>query len=107
MRSTANLLDKIDESIANDYHRKTGIAKDELIEMMSQETWFTANEALDKGFIDNIPDSEDEKVENQFNLDVYDNVPKTINQTAEEPKPVFNQRTPFYQRLSEIYQRPA
>ncbi len=107
MRSTANLLDKIDDSITNDYHRKTGIAKDELITMMSEETWFSASEALEKGFIDSIPDSDDESVENQFNLDVYDNVPNTINNEIEEPKPVFNQRTPFYQRLSEIYQRPT
>jgi len=108
MRSTAGLLDKIDDSIANDYNKKTEIDKDELIQMMSDETWFSAAEALEKGFIDSIAGDDDDSVDNQFNLDVYDHVPEQINNSDDaQPKPVFNQRTPFYKQLSEIYQRPA
>lgn len=108
MRNTAGLLDKIDDSIANDYQKRTGIDKGELIQMMSDETWFSAEEALEKGFVDSIFTGNDEStVENKFNLDVYDHVPESIANAAIQPKPVFNQRTPFYQRLTEIHQRFA
>ncbi|KAA8718814.1 Clp protease ClpP [Lactococcus garvieae subsp. garvieae] len=48
------VLDGIDESIAMAYALKTGIPQPELLQLMSNETWLTAQDAVDKGFADNI-----------------------------------------------------
>ena len=34
--------------------KKTGMNQDELLQMMSNETWLTAKDAVDKGFADEI-----------------------------------------------------
>lgn len=50
----AAVLDGIDQSIASAYEQKTGMSQDDLLNMMAQETWLTASEAVDKGFADEI-----------------------------------------------------
>jgi len=50
----ANVLGTIDQSIASAYENKTGMSQDELLQMMSNETWLTAKDAVDKGFADEI-----------------------------------------------------
>ena len=56
LRKEADVLDKMRESMVAAYHAKTGIGRDELIEMLDAETWFTAEEAVEKGFADTIED---------------------------------------------------
>lgn len=107
-RKSADLLDKVDDSISNDYAKKTGIGKAELIQMMADETWMSADEALEKGFVDSVFD--DEPVSNSFDLSVYDKAPAIAAKVVDrepgtEPKPVFNARTPLYARLTEILER--
>lgn len=48
------VLSKTDDSIANAYMGKTGLDRSDIIQMMSAETWMTAQEAVDKGFADEI-----------------------------------------------------
>lgn len=50
----ANVLGTIDQSIASAYEKKTGMNQDKLLQMMSNETWLTAKDAVDKGFADEI-----------------------------------------------------
>lgn len=50
----ANVLGGIDQSIAATYEAKTGMAQSDLLKLMSDETWLTAQDAVDKGFADNI-----------------------------------------------------
>jgi ATP-dependent Clp protease, protease subunit len=76
MRSTADLLEKVDGSIVNDFCKKTGKDAEEISQMMAAETWMTASEALENGFVDRIFDGED--VENKWNLSAYDNVPDSV-----------------------------
>lgn len=54
MRNTADLLDKIDSVLAKTYVKATGKSEDEIIQMMSDETWLTPEEALDHGFVDEL-----------------------------------------------------
>lgn len=54
MIDTSDFLNTIDSSIAYAYQLKTGLDKKELMEMMSKETWLTAEEAVEKGFADEI-----------------------------------------------------
>jgi ATP-dependent protease ClpP protease subunit len=77
-----NLLDKIDQSITNDYVKKTGKTIEEITGWMSAETWFTAQDALDNGFVDAV--TENNKVENKWNLSAYANAPKIEEKTVEE-----------------------
>jgi len=49
-----DVLDGIDKSIASAYESKTGMAQGDLLNMMAKETWIGAQEAVDKGFADEI-----------------------------------------------------
>jgi ClpP class serine protease len=57
MRKMADDMDKIDESIIAAYVEKTGMETDDIIELMTDETWMTAQDALDYGFADEIEES--------------------------------------------------
>ena len=52
LRKHADVLDQIKESIINTYAGRTALERGELAEMMSEETWFTASEAVEHGFAD-------------------------------------------------------
>ena len=56
LRHMADLMDKLKQSAMNIYQAKTGLSDDVLSEMLDAETWFTADEALEHGFIDTITD---------------------------------------------------
>ena len=73
MREEAELLDKVGGVIAKTYEDKTGKDEKEIKEFMSAETWMTAEEALEMGFIDVIEEIEkDEKAKaTLFDLSVF------------------------------------
>ncbi len=54
MQKSADLLNTTAEQIVSMYARKTGLTADELRAKMQSETWMTAQEALDEGFVDVI-----------------------------------------------------
>ena len=56
-RKEADTLDKIKEAMVRAYARRTGLARNEVSEMMTDERWMDAEEALRLGFIDEIDDS--------------------------------------------------
>lgn len=53
-RREAVLLDKVRDNIINTYISRTGGDVDELSELMDAETWFTAQESVDRKFADHI-----------------------------------------------------
>jgi ATP-dependent Clp endopeptidase proteolytic subunit ClpP len=59
MRKTADLLDKIGGSLVTAYSSKSGKPDDEISALMDAETWMTAQEAKDAGFIDEISEQMD------------------------------------------------
>jgi ATP-dependent protease ClpP protease subunit len=68
MRKTADMLQKVSDSIAGIYAERSGRDKEDFDTLMAAETWFTAAEALEAGLIDQIgspsnPQSVDNKVE--------------------------------------------
>lgn len=65
MEHTAEVLKKANKTIANAYVLKTGMKAEEAYKLMDKETWFTADEALEIGLIDEILYS-DEKVDKQL-----------------------------------------
>lgn len=56
MAHAAEILNTADRAIAAAYCKKTGRAEDEILQMMSGETWLTANEAVELGLADSIVD---------------------------------------------------
>ena len=56
MRTAADVLDTVRETIVNVYQKRTGehLTAEELTAMMDDETWMTAQEALAYGFVDQI-----------------------------------------------------
>ena len=54
LRSQADALDAIGESLASAYVAKTGLPKAQILELMNSETWMSAEEALALGFVDAI-----------------------------------------------------
>lgn len=53
-RKTADALDKASQTLVNAYVVKTGKDADAIAAMMDDETWFTAEEALEHGFVDEV-----------------------------------------------------
>lgn len=56
LRDYAELLDKIETNMVKAYAARSGKTEDEIAAMLTAETWLTAQEALDAGFIDEILD---------------------------------------------------
>lgn len=57
----SNVLESIDDSIINAYVAKTKLDRADIAKMMSDETWMTAQEAVDKGFADKVMFAEEEQ----------------------------------------------
>jgi ATP-dependent protease ClpP protease subunit len=86
MRETADLLEKVEGAIVGDYTRKTGKDEAEIRAWMDAETWFTAAEAKEHGFIDSIT-SADKKAKNTWNLAAFGNAPAALKEPPPEPAP--------------------
>lgn len=50
----SNILDKTDQSIVQAYVDRTGLPVDKIVKMMADETFLTAQEAVEYGFADQI-----------------------------------------------------
>mgnify|MGYP003133080582 CR=1 FL=1 len=72
LRKEAEVLDTQRDQIANTYAKRTDIALDDLKEWMADETWFTAESALDAGFIDEIVEG---KTRSNFKSMGFVNIP--------------------------------
>lgn len=56
MEKMADTLRTYDDALANAYVVKTGKPKDEILRLMNEETWLTADKAVELGFIDTVSD---------------------------------------------------
>jgi ATP-dependent Clp endopeptidase proteolytic subunit ClpP len=54
LRKEADLLDKIKKAMVTAYKRKSGKDTDEIVQMMDEETWLTAEQAVEAGLADAI-----------------------------------------------------
>jgi ATP-dependent protease ClpP protease subunit len=76
LRDAADILEKLDESMVEIYASNSNVGKKEIRSMMDAETWLTAKEAKDKGFIDSIIDGKAARA--AFDLSVYSNAPDDL-----------------------------
>jgi ATP-dependent Clp endopeptidase proteolytic subunit ClpP len=56
LRKEADILDKLKATLVNAYVRKTGMEAEQVAQMMDDETWLNATEAVALGFADAIED---------------------------------------------------
>lgn len=61
LEKISDLLDKTDKSIADAYVQRTGLPIEDVLKMMSDETFLTAKDAVDYHFADAIMFTEDSK----------------------------------------------
>lgn len=59
MASASEMLNSVNRGIANAYIEKTGKSEQEVLDLMNQETWFSAQDAVDLGFADSKMFGED------------------------------------------------
>ena len=74
LRKSAETLDKITETLVSVYSTKTGLEPEEIKSLMDEETWFTADEAVAKGFADEV--EEEQQMAAQFDLTKFRKVPE-------------------------------
>ena len=60
MEKTAEVLRTADDALSNAYMAKSGMSKEEALEMMEKETWLTAHQAKERGLVDAIMFEESE-----------------------------------------------
>lgn len=86
MDAVADLLRKCDNTMYDEYAAKTGQDRDRIEAWCKAETWFTAGQAQEHGFIDTVLDTDRASAKAQarnWNLSAYANAP----QPAERPSP--------------------
>jgi ATP-dependent Clp protease protease subunit len=88
LRKTADVLDQIKETIINTYVTRTSLPRDEIAKMMTDETWFTAKEAIAKKFADESV--EGVKAAASFDLSEfgYAKAPAPVSASATDEKPI-------------------
>ncbi len=86
MRDEADLLEKVGGTIARAFTDKSGKKEEEILDLMAAETWFTAQEALDAGFIDAVDTEKQEKAQvTMFDLSAFANVPEQLTEQRQPP----------------------
>ena len=86
LREVADVLDKIGASLVATYANRTGLPEDEIKALLDAETWLNAEEAVLKGFADELQPAL--KVAAAFDMErLPDNVRAAIEPPAPEPEP--------------------
>jgi ATP-dependent protease ClpP protease subunit len=93
MRETADLLERVEGSIVNDYTTKTGKDEEQVRAWMDAETWFTAAEAKAEGFVDSVTNA-DSKAKNTWNLAAFTNAPSNFKEAPPDPAPTEPEQKP-------------
>ncbi|MBR1437540.1 MAG: ATP-dependent Clp protease proteolytic subunit [Synergistaceae bacterium] len=98
MEKAITTLNEIKESIINAYQRKTGLSRNKISKLMSDETWLNAKKAVELGFADEIlfadnnntkssddkPKVDDDDVDDADSADAADHSPDAAGDKASE-----------------------
>jgi len=105
MRRYADILEKLSNESADIYVKKTGLSLEEVKEMMDEETWLNAEEALEFGFIDTISDAV--KVAAKIDVSKFknitsDKVKQTLNTNLKKSKMTEDLKNWFSGKIEEV-----
>lgn len=98
LRKTASDMDKIMNAVIQCYLSKVNIAEDELRNLLDEETYLTADEALEKGFCDEVQELTDNKGVQQNALS---SLVKIIKDSKEKSKVINETNIIVSQKLEE------
>lgn len=84
LRHTADVLSQIGGNLRDIYCKKTGIDEAEIESLMASESWFTASECKQRGFVDTVLDGSAEAISNKFDLSMFTNAPQNFHK--EKPR---------------------
>ena len=94
MQQVVDILKTVKETILNGYETKTGLKREKLSQLMKDETWMTAAQAKELGFVDEVISGEKPKAMPKnlraafINcLKSYDNAPAEILSEVQEEEP--------------------
>lgn len=87
LQRQSDLLDSVAQQIIDLYTRKTGLPPDDIRQRMQAETWMTAEQALESGFIDVI-DEPLRIAARVHDLTRFKNVPSEISMSEPQTPPV-------------------
>lgn len=90
MRDLADLLDSIDDSIADIYSDRSGRTVKTWRNFMNAETWFDHDEAVAEKLADAVEDAGSAPA-NKFDLSIFNNVPESLRGKT-KPQPPTNKR---------------
>ena len=92
--SAITLMRNLQNNAISIYAKQTKISETEIAKMMDKETWFTAKEALAKGFITKIINQEDNQFSNFADIKNcgYNNLPKNLEITNKKPEGTHKQK---------------
>lgn len=107
LRDTADILDKIDNSIVATYVATTGKTEEDVRAMMAVETFMTAQEAMDGGFITAVTDAM--KIDNKFDFDLLPDTAKVAYKAAIQfnPKAAAAPKRPAPKKVEPAKDDPA
>ena len=80
LRKVATTLDKVQDTLAGTYQKKSGLSKAEILKMMNAETWLTAAEAKKKGFADEVTGAIE--ITNHLDLSEFSQAPAQLVASA-------------------------
>ena len=86
MAHESDVLLKASKAVATAYQLKTGMCENELIGVMDKETWFTADEAVKKGFIDKVTEYAEKPKEVKLAASLNGLIPDTIIKQMRDEK---------------------
>ena len=78
MEKMAETLVKIKGCLISAYTKKSGLSDKEVSDLMSDETWMTANEAVEWGFADEVAEPMRMAASMNFDLSAYKKAPKNL-----------------------------
>lgn len=86
MAHESGVLLKASKAVATAYRLKTGMSEDELIGLMDEETWLTADESVEKGFIDKVTEYAEKPKEVKLAASLNGLIPDTIIKQMRDEK---------------------
>jgi ATP-dependent Clp protease protease subunit len=104
-RKLADLLDTIRVSLAEGYASKTGLPQDQVEQMMADETWFTAQEAVDIGLADSIGSEMAIAACVRSDLFKFKHMPAGLAVREPEPEPVLTFEDAMRQKINSMKTR--
>ena len=90
MRKVADTLDMMQGDLAAIYEPRTGLSRKEILAAMDAETWYTADEAVEVGFADEVSRTRARISASADALKRYHNVPRSIIQPESPAKPLID-----------------